>query len=158
MRTGITLRMHVIAEDNSSAMQRTKLAVRSGVQQAYADAEPDTRIPMLINAMRLMPVLTTAAQDSARNAGYTGDVTVRLGIEQFDERRLDGLTIPAGYYPALVIRMGAAAGRNWWGLLDPRSAMLCASCNNDAIAADGAIVWDWSLQGVIDALRSWLLP
>ena len=149
MKTGILLRMHVIAQDDTPAMQAVKAPVRDAVRQAYAEhTAQEASLPMLPRAAALLPELTAAAQAAARDAGYTGEVTVSLEWAHFDQRALDGLTIPAGRYPALMIRLGQARGQNWWGLLDPELALSAA-----AIAAgEGAIVWDWTLEGLLAAL------
>lgn len=147
MKTGVTLRMHVIAHDDTPQMQKIKLHVRDGVREAYA-AKASGRLPMLLHAAYLLPDLESAACESASDAGFTGDVQVSLGISSFDERTIDGLTIPAGLYPALIIRLGDAQGKNWWGLIDRRLALRCAAISGDeSMPAE----WDWSLRGLQDA-------
>lgn len=152
MQTGITLRMHVIGRNDSQAMQRTKLAVRDGIQAAYNNASSAGRLPMLLQAHELLPELTLAAEQSARSAGYSGDVLLSLAIAPFSERRADGLTIPAGLYPALIVRIGEAEGRNWWGLIDPQLALSCAAIQEPTDRPD--IVWDWSLGAFLEALQA----
>lgn len=144
MKTGILLRMHVIAQDDTAEMQRVKLCVRDAVQQAYA-AAPDNGGTMLQRTGALLPQLTQAAQACAAAEGFAGSVTVVIETLAFDERTLDGLTIPAGTYPALMIRLGDAQGRNWWGLIDPELALQCA-------ALEDTLQWDWSLRGLLKAL------
>lgn len=144
MKTGILLRMHVVAQDDTPEMQRVKLCVRDAVQDAYA-AEAGGQAPTLFQASRLLPQLALAAQHAAKAEGFTGGVTLTIQQETFDERELDGLVIPAGSYPALIIRLGEAKGHNWWGVIDPELALNCASWGNgDA--------WDWSLEGLWQAL------
>lgn len=144
MKTGILLRMHVIAQDDTPEMQRVKLCVRDAVRDAYA-AEADQPASMLARATELLPNLTQAAQDAAQAEGFAGDVSLSISRQRFDDRELDGLMIPAGSYPALMIRLGDAQGHNWWGLIDPQLALDCASWTRD-------IQWDWSLEGLWRAL------
>lgn len=144
MKTGILLRMHVVAQDDTDEMQRIKLCVRDAVRQAYA-AAPDDGRTMLQRTQALLPQLTQAAQDAARTEGFTGPVSVTIEQADFDRRTLDGLTIPAGSYPALMIRLGDAQGRNWWGLIDPELALSCA-------ALADSTQWDWSLTAFLEAL------
>ena len=149
MKTGVLLRMHVIAQDNTPAMQALKAPVRDAVRQVYADhAPPEDTLPMLPRAATLLPELSSAAQAAAREAGYTGEVSVTLEWARFDQRTLDGLTIPAGWYPALMIRLGDARGQNWWGLLDPELALSAAAMDN----GEGLPLWDWTLEGFLAAL------
>lgn len=144
MKTGVLLRMHVVAQDDTAEMQRVKLAVRDAVQDAYPSG---SSAPMLVQAAALLPQLTRAARDAAAAEGFAGPVQVRLENCLFDQRTLDGLTFPAGKYPALMIRLGDARGHNWWGLIDPALALDCAS-----LGIDG---WDWSLTGLLRALFGW---
>lgn len=144
MKTGLLLRMHVLAQDDTPEMQHVKLCVRDAVQEAYA-AEAGQPFSMLARATELLPQLTQAAQSAARSEGFTGDVSLSIVRQQFDSRELDGLQIPAGSYPALMIHLGDAQGHNWWGLIDPQLALDCASF------ADSA-EWDWSLAGFWRAL------
>lgn len=147
MKTGILLRMHVVAQDDTPEMQQLKLCVRDAVQQAYAQGEPTG--PMLLSATAMLPSLRQAAQEAALQEGFTGTVTVTIQRAGFDQRSLDGLTIPAGEYPALMIRLGQAQGHNWWGLIDPELALQCAS------EGDGA-AWDWSLAAFWRCLLAFL--
>lgn len=144
MKTGVLLRLHVVAQDNSTEMQRIKLCVRDAVRNAYA-AVPAEGQTMLQHTRTNLPALTRAAQAEARAQGFDGEVQVSIECVEFDQRTLDGLTFPAGVYPALMIRLGQAQGRNWWGLIDPGLALSCA-------ATDGSSVWDWSLQALLEAL------
>ncbi len=149
MKTGVLVRMHVIAQDDTPAMQAVKAPVRDAVRAAYAaHADRASGATMLTQARALLPDLTRAARDAAQAVGFTGDVTVTVGQLPFDTRELDGLTIPEGVYPALVVRLGRAEGRNWWGLLDPEAALAAAALPGDA----EDVIWDWSLAGLWAAL------
>ena len=149
MKSGVLLRMHVVAQDDTPAMQALKAPVRDAVRQVYAaHTSPDNALPMLPRAAALLPELTAAAQSAAREAGYTGEVSVSLEWARFDRRTLDGLTIPAGWYPALMIRLGNARGHNWWGLIDPELALSAAAMESDA----SRVLWDWTLEGLLAAL------
>lgn len=153
MKTGVLLRLHVIAQDDTEEMQRVKLCVRDAVRASYASGEPDETLTMAENARRMLPELTQAAQSTALAEGFTGSVTVALEQVAFDQREDDGLTIPAGSYPALMVRLGEARGHNCWGLLDPTMS-LSAAC----AGGEGAIVWDWSPEGFFQALRALFQP
>lgn len=148
LRSGEWLRFHVIAHDNSQDMQHLKLLVRDAVQDCCS-ASPLTGGSMQAHAAALLPQLTDAARQAAQDAGFPGDVTVTLGLQPFGERTLAGVRVPAGTYPALVIRLGDGRGRNWWGLLDPETSLALALISGDA---DAPLQWDWSWAGVLAAL------
>ena len=150
MKTGVLLRMHVVAQDDTEAMQRLKLVVRDEVRRAYEEGRPSPAPSMLAAAADMLPELTDAAVQAARAQGYQGQVAVAIETADFDERELDGHIIPAGRYPALMIRLGNARGHNWWGLIDPELSLRAASLPGDPQGE--SIEWDWSLQGLISAL------
>ena len=145
MQSGYLLRCHVVAQDDTAEMQRVKLCVRDAVLDAYA--AHGTPGAMLPQARALLPVLTRAAEDAAEAEGFSGKVRVCLERRAFEERMLEGVTVPAGNYPALMVYLGNAQGHNWWGLLDPDMACRCAG--GEGISSP----WDWSWQGFLDALR-----
>lgn len=146
LKTGALLRLHVVAQDDTEEMQRVKLCVRDAVRDAYAQGALEGA--MLDNARRLLPTLTEAAVARAQQEGFQGAVQVMLTEAAFDARELDGLTVPAGRYPALMVYLGDARGHNWWGLLDPELALRCAGGDG------GASPWDWSLEGFLAALKA----
>lgn len=149
MKTGILLRMHVVAQDDTEEMQQLKLTVRDAVRSAYDEQHRAASPSMLAAAEELLPTLTRAAIDATQANGYAGGVTVAIEMSDFDERELDGMMIPSGRYPALMIRLGDALGHNWWGLLDPELSLRAASLPGGS--RDG-LEWDWSLQAFFSAL------
>lgn len=152
LRTGEYLRLHVIAQDDTDAMQAVKAPVRDAVRDAYRSSGVRTG-SMLLDAALLLPTLTRAAQDGAQDAGFDGAVDVRLTLASLDARTLEGCAIPAGRYPALMIRLGDARGHNWWGLLDPETSLAAAALPG---AKAAALEWDWSLHGLLTALFGWM--
>lgn len=154
LRSGEYLRMHVVAQDDTSEMQRVKLCVRDAVQQCF-QREHDADLPtMQAQADALLPRLTEAACECARAEGFAGDVTVSLGMFPFEERTLNGIAVPAGEYPALMILLGDAQGQNWWGLLDPEASLQFAQAGE----AEAPVLWDWSLRALLAALLGLPMP
>lgn len=148
LKTGAFLRMHVVAQDDTDEMQQLKLAVRDAVRQTYAQKSEPCAPAMLAAAWAMLPELQEAAEQAARAQGYTGEVAATIEMVEFDERELDGFTIPAGAYPALMIRLGEARGHNWWGLIDPELSLHAAATTGSG----DAIEWDWSLAALLSAL------
>lgn len=154
MKQGTLLRVHVVAADDTAAMQALKLPVRDAVRARYAELA-DARASMLTEARRLLPSLTEAAALAAQNAGFDGPVSVRVETRRFGARVLSGLCVPAGEYPALMIRLGNATGHNWWGLIDPEAALRAAAIDQ----SDGSKMrFDWSWEGFLSALLALFLP
>lgn len=149
LRSGELLRFHVVAQDDTAEMQRIKLCVRDAVQAKYASGHSGSGT-MLEQAQHLLPALTLAAVESARDEGFSGEVQVILGAQHFSERIIGQHTIPAGDYPALMVLLGDARGHNWWGLLDPELSLEMSRIP-DQDSSD-SIEWDWSFWGLVRAL------
>lgn len=148
LRSGEYLRVHVVAQDNTAEMQRIKLCVRDSVQDCFLQTHDASLPTMQAQAEAILPQLTEAASTCAAAEGFTGNVAVILDVFTFDDRELEGIAVPAGEYPALMILLGDAQGQNWWGLLDPETSLRFAAAD----AADGPTRWDWSLRGLLCAL------
>lgn len=151
LKRGELLRLHVVAESDEAAAQALKQPVWDAVHSTYARLAPEDA-PTLPTARALLPELTAAAQDAARASGFGGEVAVSLETAAFDARMLEGMVVPAGTYPALMVRLGAAQGHNCWGLLDPESSLRAACAGEDGRVD---IIWDWSLGALWEALFGW---
>lgn len=151
LRSGMLLRLHVVAASDDTEDQRVKLCVRDAVREAYAAQEQDG-VPMAEQAEKCLPQLQQAAEETARAEGFDGPVTVTMEQCAFDARTLDGLTIPAGVYPALMVRLGAAEGHNWWGLMDRELALAAAETD-----AEGTLIFQRGNVRWMLVLPGWLL-
>lgn len=149
MRAGILLRLHVVANSDDAEDQRVKRCVRDAVQDAY-QARAAQGEPMLKQAQEMLPELQMAAEKAAQQEGFDGSVTATIENIAFDARELDGLTIPAGIYPALMVRLGDAQGHNWWGLLDRDAALSAAEVNAPGLCiwTSGGVQWTLSLPAL----------
>ena len=154
LRSGEWLRIHVIAQDDTDEMQQVKAQVRDGVLAAYQANRPADDASMLENARTLLPLLEDAACTAAREAGFLEDVHLSLVNADFPAYDLGGSVLPAGRYPALMIRLGDARGHNWWGLIDPMMALWSASLPPESSpeALPDTWQWDWSVQGFFRSL------
>lgn len=148
MKTGILLRLHVVAQDDTDAMQSLKLQVRDSIQTAYAAQNREPADTMLIHSEKILPILSEAAYSTAEAYEYDQPVSVLLGWFDFGDYKSNGLFIPAGRYPALIVHLGEAKGHNWWGLLDPAAALESA-----AFESSDAWQFDWSWDAFFFALR-----
>lgn len=149
LRSGELLRFHVVAQDDTAEMQRIKLCVRDAVHACYIEEQSGSGL-MLLEAARLLPALTQSAEDAARQEGFDGKVRVQLGVQTFSERMLGSCIVPAGEYPALMVYLGDAQGRNWWGLLDPELSLEMSRIPDEDEGEN--IEWDWSFWGLLRAL------
>lgn len=116
-----TLRLHIIARDDSRLSQNIKMQVRDVItnlrSSLYFEAENyDEALAITEENLDYIQQVTDNALTKLQ-AGYTS----RCSIEQFyfDTTRYEDFTMPRGQYTALTIRLGQAQGNNWWCVVYP---------------------------------------
>lgn len=126
---GSLVRLHVIAASDSERDQQVKLQVRDAVLNALPELPEDCGAEGAVSVLRAaLPELARAASDALEQAGEEERVTVRLCTEQYPERDYGTFALPAGEYVSLQVRIGAAAGHNWWCVVYPN---LCRAASTD---------------------------
>ena len=116
------LRLHVIADSDEEADQEIKLAVRDAVilkVAALTDGLTDFHEACSVIKEHLDEI-QTSAQTVVSAHGSQDKVAVTLTRESYPTRSYDGLTLPAGNYQSLQIKIGKAEGKNWWCVLFPQ--------------------------------------
>lgn len=116
---GSVLRLHILAESDSDRDQQLKLMVRdalleSGVLDGAGSLEEAEEI-----AGEKLPEIERIAETVLRENGCTLPVTAELADVEFDERTYGDITMPAGEYRALRVKIGSAQGHNWWCVMYP---------------------------------------
>ncbi len=104
------VRLHVIANSDSEADQAEKLQMRDRVLNLLA--------PLLTDC-RSREEAAAIIEAHARDLEALGDVSVLLTEEYYPTRHYDSFSLPAGEYLSLQVRLGEAAGRNWWCVVFP---------------------------------------
>lgn len=137
------LRLHVIAASDTDEDQRLKLLVRDvllreGAQIFDGSADVQTAKDKLSPHFH---GLEQAAERTLRENGCCDRVQITLERSYFDTRTYGDLTVPAGTYEALCVRIGKAAGHNWWCVMYPPLCLPAATKQTDAVfTADGRAV------------------
>ncbi len=115
------IRLHVIANSNSPRDQDLKLIVRDAVlreaEQILKETSDKQEAYALLrdNEGRL----AGRAQEAVISEGFTYPVAVRMGQFVFPYKEYGSLALPEGWYDAVRIEIGTAAGDNWWCVLFP---------------------------------------
>lgn len=119
------LRLHVIAESDSSEDQRLKLMVRDAVlacvSEKIGDADSFDEAYEIIEDMQ--GDIKMAAEAELRSNNCTADVDVSLGRERYPRRDYGSAVLPAGEYTSLRVTLGRGEGHNWWCVLFPTVCM-----------------------------------
>ena len=128
IRTNV-LRLHVLANSDSDYDQVVKLAVRDRILSECGDLfeRVDGYDAALEQAESNLPALCASAQAQLREMGCDYPVSVEIAPTDFDTRVYDDVTLPAGEYTALQVRIGEAKGKNWWCVCYPNLCIPAAS-------------------------------
>ncbi len=115
------IRFHVIANSDNQEDQAVKMKVKEAVITALRPMMSETKdISVARNEINTqMEMIKQVAIDTLRANGFRYDVNVSLKQEQFPIKIYGDITLPAGSYEALCIRIGKAEGKNWWCIVFP---------------------------------------
>lgn len=115
------LRLHVIANSDSSVDQNLKLRLRDYILEEGEDIF-DGSVNVENAVKRIEPKLAeleNSAETFVKNAGFDYDVKITLSNEYFTTRTYESVTLPAGKYLALRVVIGSGEGHNWWCVMFP---------------------------------------
>ena len=129
------VRLHIVANSDSAEDQALKLCVRDRVLSAVQELSPENPAEARREIEAALPELERTAREEILLRGYDYPVKVHLCNMYFGTREYDTFSLPAGYYDACRIEIGAAEGRNWWCVMFPP---LCLSAAEFESAADMA--------------------
>ena len=115
------IRFHVIANSDLDYDQEVKLKVKDAVVTELRSKMKDTNN---IREAReqiegQMNLIRAVATRTLRENGFDYGVSVSLKKETFPIKVYGDVTLPAGEYEALCIRIGEAKGHNWWCIVFP---------------------------------------
>ena len=115
------IRLHVLANSDSSEDQADKLAVRDAVLSLAAKETEDcaTREAAEQRLRGMIPQLEACAREVLLARGRDHSVTVTLGQEDYPGRSYDSFCFPSGQYLSLRVLIGQAEGQNFWCVLFP---------------------------------------
>lgn len=115
------LRLHVIANSDSSVDQNLKLRLRDYILEEGKDIF-DGSVNVENAVEKIEPKLSElekSAETFVKNAGFDYDVKITLSNEYFTTRTYESVTLPAGKYLALRVVIGSGEGHNWWCVMFP---------------------------------------
>ena len=114
-------RLHVIANSDSEEDQNLKYIVRDNLIE-YMNSLT-SGITSKEEAIRIAKAqkddFYKIAKQTIEDNGYNYDVTVDIGNSYFPTKYYGDISLPAGYYDALKVKIGSASGQNWWCVMFP---------------------------------------
>lgn len=130
-------RLHILANSDSDEDQALKLKVRDAIieyMKTLTNDLSDKQSAMAIANEHLDNFKQIAEQVIQEN-GYDYSVDLEIGNFYFPTKYYGNLSLPAGNYDALRIKIGKAEGQNWWCSLFPP---LCfVSVTSGVVDAEG---------------------
>lgn len=115
------LRLHIIANSDSTKDQNIKLFVRDQILHSLQNDMKEVHSASeakKVTKKHLTQIQTTVQKTLAsKNCNFP--VKVVVGKRYFPIKQYGDLTFPAGTYDALCIEIGKAEGHNWWCVLFP---------------------------------------
>ena len=114
-------RLHILANSNLEEDQELKLKVRDKVIEymnslSYIDLSKEDAIKL---TNENLDKIKEIAENTIIQSGYNYTVDVEIGNFYFPTKHYANVSLPAGYYDALRIKIGKAEGENWWCSLFP---------------------------------------
>ena len=128
------IRLHVVANSDTSADQAVKLAVRDAVLREAGRVLDGAEDPKQAVAAQL-PALEAAANAELQRQGSEDLARVSFRRELFPTREYDTFSLPAGVYDSLRVTIGQGEGHNWWCVIFPS---LCVPATADGFAKAAA--------------------
>ncbi len=134
--SGELIRLHVIANTDSTSDQSVKLKVRDSVLEVLTpmlDGATDVKEAESIIKSAL-PQLCRVSETILINNGKYYSAKAEICFETYPTRNYEGFALPAGNYISLKIILGEGMGHNWWCVVFPP---LCMTSVEDEDAFTG---------------------
>ena len=126
------IRLHILANSNSSSDQTLKIKVRDRILKEssalFENVSDKAECRVLME--KEMPHIISAAEDEIRKNGFSYSVDASFGIHRFPMKVYDNFALPSGEYEALRIEIGKAEGENWWCVMFPPLCFVDGSVEN----------------------------
>ena len=114
-------RLHVIANSDSDEDQNLKYKVRDALIEYMNSICSNTTTKE--EAINIAKAHIDAFYDIANNVieenGFSYPVSIEIGEFDFPTKTYGDVSLPAGTYDALEVKIGEAVGQNWWCVMFP---------------------------------------
>lgn len=133
------IRLHILANSDSSEDQAVKLLVRDAVlncdEKIFSGEINIENVEEIFNANKdRIKDIANAVLDAN---GFDYKSRVSITEEYFSTRTYEKFTLPAGRYTALKIVLGNGEGHNWWCVMFPPLCLPAASKNTQLYVVFG---------------------
>lgn len=114
-------RLHVIANSDSPEDQNLKYIVRDELIKYMNTLAKDcnSKQEVIEIAKNNISNFENIAKKTIKDNGFNYNVTVEIGNFDFPTKTYGDITLPAGTYDSLKIKIGKSEGQNWWCVMFP---------------------------------------
>lgn len=114
-------RLHVVANSDSDEDQNLKYIVRDAlISHMNILCKNCTTKEDAINIVQdNLENFYNIAKETIENNGFDYDVDIEIGNFNFPTKKYGDISLPAGYYDSLRVKIGKAEGQNWWCVMFP---------------------------------------
>lgn len=114
-------RLHVIANSDSEEDQNLKYKVRDNLINYMNTLCKDvtSKEEAIAIASTHQEQFAEIAKNTITENGFSYPVTIEIGNFSFPTKDYGDVSLPAGYYDALRVKIGEASGKNWWCVMFP---------------------------------------
>ena len=132
------LRLHVLAASDSAEDQALKLEVRDAILDAATPYLEGCRSAVEAEAAleAHRTELLAAASERIAAAGHDESVDMVFSNEYYPTREYENVTLPAGRYRSLQVKIGEAQGQNWWCVLYPPLCLAASAAPEESKERD----------------------
>lgn len=115
------LRLHVIANSDSTEDQNLKLKVRDALLDYMSKnlANVSSKSEAIDLISKNSDELTKIAKNIITSEGYNYDVNISIENTYFPTKNYYNISLPSGYYDSVRVKIGSASGKNWWCVMFP---------------------------------------
>lgn len=115
------VRLHIMADSDDDEAQRIKLQVRNAIidqtEGVFGDETDPARAREIVQEN--LPLFERVANEKLAELGAPYTARVSYEPHYFPTRTYGAVSLPAGEYDSLVIRLGSGEGKNWWCVMFP---------------------------------------
>lgn len=114
-------RLHVIANSDSKQDQDLKLKVRDELLKYMNNLAENcsSKEEVIQLAKENQDKFKQIAEQTITENGFSYSVSVEIGDSDFPTKTYGDISLPAGTYDALKVKIGEAKGQNWWCVMFP---------------------------------------
>ncbi len=114
-------RLHVIANSDSKEDQVLKYKVRDALISYMNTLNIDlsNKDDVVESARKHINEFTEIAENVIAQNGFDYNVNIEIGNFEFPTKTYGDISLPAGFYDALKVKIGKSEGQNWWCVMFP---------------------------------------